>query len=98
MCYLFKRLFFCFPFWLLSIALKDTVSQYSYLKHPWLEQKHINFLFFVHFQELEDVFSLWPQLLHMELRGNPVCKKAKYRDRLIVACRSLGKIFIIFLS
>ncbi|KAI3355245.1 hypothetical protein L3Q82_018104, partial [Scortum barcoo] len=40
-------------------------------------------------EELEDVFSLWPQLIQMDLRGNPVCKKPKYRDRLITVCKSL---------
>ncbi|XP_010772693.1 protein phosphatase 1 regulatory subunit 42, partial [Notothenia coriiceps] len=40
-------------------------------------------------QELEDVFSAWPRLLHADLRGNPVCKKQKYRDRLITAGKSL---------
>ncbi|XP_022600020.1 protein phosphatase 1 regulatory subunit 42 isoform X1 [Seriola dumerili] len=40
-------------------------------------------------EELEDVFSLWPQLLQMDLSGNPVCKKPKYRDHLITACKSL---------
>ncbi|XP_008305997.1 protein phosphatase 1 regulatory subunit 42 isoform X1 [Cynoglossus semilaevis] len=40
-------------------------------------------------EELEDVLSHWPQLLQMDLRGNPVCKLSKYRDRLITACRSL---------
>ncbi|XP_051267371.1 protein phosphatase 1 regulatory subunit 42 isoform X1 [Dicentrarchus labrax] len=40
-------------------------------------------------EELEDVFSHWPQLLQMDLSGNPVCKKPKYRDRLITACKSL---------
>ncbi|XP_042366740.1 protein phosphatase 1 regulatory subunit 42 [Plectropomus leopardus] len=40
-------------------------------------------------EELEDVFSHWPQLLHMDLGGNPVCKKKKYRDRLITVCKSL---------
>ncbi|XP_058495249.1 protein phosphatase 1 regulatory subunit 42 isoform X2 [Solea solea] len=39
--------------------------------------------------ELEGVFGLWPQLLHMDLRGNPACKTPKYRDRLITACKSL---------
>lgn len=43
------------------------------------------------FQELEMVFSQWPQLHQMDLHGNPVCQKPKYRDRLITACKSLGK-------
>ncbi|XP_053716193.1 protein phosphatase 1 regulatory subunit 42 [Synchiropus splendidus] len=37
-------------------------------------------------KELESVCSRWPQLLHMDLRGNPVCKTQKYRDRLITSC------------
>ncbi|XP_076577584.1 protein phosphatase 1 regulatory subunit 42 [Chaetodon auriga] len=40
-------------------------------------------------EELEDVFSHWPQLLQMDLSGNPVCKKPKYRDRLITTCKIL---------
>ncbi|KAM8822379.1 protein phosphatase 1 regulatory subunit 42 isoform 2-T2 [Spinachia spinachia] len=40
-------------------------------------------------EELEDVFYHWPQLLQMDLSGNPVCKKNKYRDRLIIAVRNL---------
>ncbi|KAF1372987.1 hypothetical protein PFLUV_G00255660 [Perca fluviatilis] len=40
-------------------------------------------------EELEDVFSHWPHLLDMDLGENPVCKKPKYRDRLITVCKSL---------
>ncbi|KAL6097882.1 ppp1r42 [Pungitius sinensis] len=40
-------------------------------------------------EELEDVFYHWPRLLQMDLSGNPVCKKKKYRDRLITAVRNL---------
>ncbi|XP_074549970.1 protein phosphatase 1 regulatory subunit 42 [Halichoeres trimaculatus] len=40
-------------------------------------------------EELEDVFSHWPQLLRMDLSRNPVCKRAKYRDHLITVCTSL---------
>ncbi|XP_070709394.1 protein phosphatase 1 regulatory subunit 42 [Pempheris klunzingeri] len=40
-------------------------------------------------EELEDEFSHWLQLLRMDLSGNPVCKKPKYRDRLITVCKSL---------
>ncbi|XP_038149516.1 protein phosphatase 1 regulatory subunit 42 isoform X2 [Cyprinodon tularosa] len=39
--------------------------------------------------ELEAVLELWPQLLTLDLTGNPVCKKQKYRDRLITVCKSL---------
>uniref|UniRef100_A0A1A8BZQ6 Protein phosphatase 1, regulatory subunit 42 n=1 Tax=Nothobranchius kadleci TaxID=1051664 RepID=A0A1A8BZQ6_NOTKA len=39
--------------------------------------------------ELEAVCSLWPELLQMDLNGNPVCKKLKYRDRLTVSCKKL---------
>lgn len=56
-----------------------------------------SFPFLCIFQELEHVFSHWPQLLQMDLSGNPVCKKPKYRDRLITVCNSLGEILFIFL-
>lgn len=46
---------------------------------------------FLHFQDLEDVFARWPGLLEMDLRGNPVCKRQKYRELLISICRSLGE-------
>ncbi|XP_030205647.1 protein phosphatase 1 regulatory subunit 42 isoform X1 [Gadus morhua] len=40
-------------------------------------------------QDLEEVFSQWPQLQRLDLIGNPVCQKPKYRDRLITACPRL---------
>uniref|UniRef100_A0A672YD00 Protein phosphatase 1, regulatory subunit 42 n=1 Tax=Sphaeramia orbicularis TaxID=375764 RepID=A0A672YD00_9TELE len=43
----------------------------------------------LHNMEVKDVFSHWPQLLQMDLGGNPVCKKPKYRDRLITVCKKL---------
>uniref|UniRef100_A0A3P8W5W9 Protein phosphatase 1, regulatory subunit 42 n=1 Tax=Cynoglossus semilaevis TaxID=244447 RepID=A0A3P8W5W9_CYNSE len=66
----------------------DYIRDLAALKelHRYCE-KH--FLVSIYFQELEDVLSHWPQLLQMDLRGNPVCKLSKYRDRLITACRSL---------
>ncbi|TSK98484.1 COP9 signalosome complex subunit 5 [Bagarius yarrelli] len=42
-------------------------------------------------QELETVFGHWPGLLQMDLRGNPVCHKPKYRDRLILVCKKLAE-------
>uniref|UniRef100_A0A672ITT1 Protein phosphatase 1, regulatory subunit 42 n=1 Tax=Salarias fasciatus TaxID=181472 RepID=A0A672ITT1_SALFA len=38
---------------------------------------------------LEELFSHWPQLRFMDLSGNPVCKRPKYRDRLITECKTL---------
>ncbi|MEQ2175166.1 hypothetical protein GOODEAATRI_015346, partial [Goodea atripinnis] len=43
----------------------------------------------LYIEEMEGVFELWPQLLVLDLSGNPVCKKNKYRDRLITVCRRL---------
>uniref|UniRef100_A0AAV2L6Z9 Protein phosphatase 1 regulatory subunit 42 n=1 Tax=Knipowitschia caucasica TaxID=637954 RepID=A0AAV2L6Z9_KNICA len=39
--------------------------------------------------KLEDVVSNWPNLVKMDLSGNPVCKQQKYKDRLIIVCRKL---------
>ncbi|MBN3309676.1 PPR42 phosphatase, partial [Amia calva] len=41
-------------------------------------------------KELEMVSNQWPQLWRMDLTGNPVCHKHKYRDRLITVCKTLG--------
>ncbi|XP_066576769.1 protein phosphatase 1 regulatory subunit 42 isoform X2 [Amia ocellicauda] len=40
-------------------------------------------------KELEMVSNQWPQLWRMDLTGNPVCHKHKYRDRLITVCKTL---------
>ncbi|XP_019618917.1 PREDICTED: dynein assembly factor 1, axonemal-like [Branchiostoma belcheri] len=42
-------------------------------------------------KELAQVLSGWPSLWRLELVGNPLCRKAKYRDRVIVMSGSLGK-------
>ncbi|XP_018596509.1 protein phosphatase 1 regulatory subunit 42 [Scleropages formosus] len=43
-------------------------------------------------KELEVVFGHWPELSRMDLSGNPVCHKSKYRDRLITVCRKLEEL------
>ncbi|CAL8292390.1 unnamed protein product [Lota lota] len=40
-------------------------------------------------EDLEDVFSRWPQLHRLDLSRNPVCQKPKYRDRVITVCKRL---------
>ncbi|XP_072234454.1 protein phosphatase 1 regulatory subunit 42 [Leuresthes tenuis] len=40
-------------------------------------------------EELEDVLGLWPRLIRVDLSGNPVCKRSKYRDHLITVCKSI---------
>ncbi|KAM6977655.1 protein phosphatase 1 regulatory subunit 42 [Aplochiton taeniatus] len=43
-------------------------------------------------QELEGVLNNWPHLHRMDLSGNPVCQKPKYRDRLITVCKKLEEL------
>ncbi|XP_067678057.1 protein phosphatase 1 regulatory subunit 42-like isoform X2 [Haliotis asinina] len=40
-------------------------------------------------KELAHILGLWPFLWRLELMGNPVCHKAKYRDRIIVMSKHL---------
>ncbi|XP_048363223.1 protein phosphatase 1 regulatory subunit 42 isoform X2 [Sphaerodactylus townsendi] len=40
-------------------------------------------------KDMEFVLSVWTQLCKIELNGNPVCHKPKYRDRLILQSKSL---------
>ncbi|KAL7984266.1 hypothetical protein Chor_002836 [Crotalus horridus] len=46
-----------------------------------------------HIKDLEFVLSIWTKLYKMELNGNPVCHKPKYRDKVILQSKYLGKIF-----
>lgn len=41
-------------------------------------------------KELSQLLAAWPRLWRLELVGNPLCHKAKYKDRIIVMCRQLG--------
>ncbi|OWF54404.1 protein phosphatase 1 regulatory subunit 42-like isoform X2 [Mizuhopecten yessoensis] len=40
-------------------------------------------------KDLAHNFGNWPVLWRLELMGNPVCHKAKYRDRIIVMAKTL---------
>ncbi|XP_069127972.1 protein phosphatase 1 regulatory subunit 42-like isoform X5 [Argopecten irradians] len=40
-------------------------------------------------KDLAHNFGNWPYLWRLELMGNPVCHKAKYRDRIIVMAKTL---------
>ncbi|XP_031802176.1 protein phosphatase 1 regulatory subunit 42 isoform X6 [Sarcophilus harrisii] len=44
----------------------------------------------LHVKDLELLLNRLPKLWKMDLNGNPVCLKPKYRDRLIVMSNSLG--------
>lgn len=42
-------------------------------------------------KELAHVFGQWHGLNKLDLMGNPLCHKAKYKDRIIVMAKQLGK-------
>ncbi|KFQ55770.1 Protein phosphatase 1 regulatory subunit 42, partial [Nestor notabilis] len=42
-----------------------------------------------HMKDLEVVLNKWTKLCRMELTGNPICNKPKYRDRIVVQSRTL---------
>ncbi|NXW48133.1 PPR42 phosphatase, partial [Nyctiprogne leucopyga] len=42
-----------------------------------------------HMKDLEVVLNKWTKLRRMDLAGNPVCHKPKYRDRIVVQSRTL---------
>ncbi|XP_034285805.1 protein phosphatase 1 regulatory subunit 42 isoform X3 [Pantherophis guttatus] len=42
-----------------------------------------------HIKDLEFILSIWTKLYKMELNGNPVCHKPKYRDKVILQSKSL---------
>lgn len=41
-------------------------------------------------RELAHVLSGWKSLWRLELMGNPICHKSKYRDRIIIMSPKLG--------
>ncbi|EMP29803.1 Leucine-rich repeat-containing protein 67 [Chelonia mydas] len=43
-----------------------------------------------HVKDLEFVLNKWTKLCRMDLKGNPVCRKPKYRDRLIIQSKTLA--------
>ncbi|XP_055656972.1 protein phosphatase 1 regulatory subunit 42 isoform X2 [Falco peregrinus] len=42
-----------------------------------------------HMKDLEVVLNKWTKLRRMDLAGNPICHKPKYRDRIVVQSRTL---------
>ncbi|XP_061198749.1 protein phosphatase 1 regulatory subunit 42 isoform X1 [Neopsephotus bourkii] len=42
-----------------------------------------------HIKDLEVVLNKWTKLRRMELAGNPICNKPKYRDRIVVQSQTL---------
>lgn len=40
-------------------------------------------------KDLEVVLRTWPKLWRMDLSGNPICQKPKYRDKVIVISKTL---------
>uniref|UniRef100_A0A8B9S2H4 Protein phosphatase 1 regulatory subunit 42 n=1 Tax=Accipiter nisus TaxID=211598 RepID=A0A8B9S2H4_9AVES len=42
-----------------------------------------------HMKDLEVVLNKWTKLRRMDLTGNPICHKPKYRDRIVVQTRTL---------
>jgi protein phosphatase 1 regulatory subunit 42 len=42
-------------------------------------------------KELSQVLGQWTKLTKLELMGNPLCQKYKYRDRVITMGRSIGE-------
>ncbi|NWH77094.1 PPR42 phosphatase, partial [Piaya cayana] len=40
-------------------------------------------------EDLEVVLNKWTKLRRMDITGNPVCRKPKYRDRIVVQSQSL---------
>ncbi|XP_039257644.2 uncharacterized protein LOC120334240 [Styela clava] len=65
----------------------DTLNELSILS----ELVHLiaseNYLY--DFEDLTQALDSWRNLQKLELSGNPICHKAKYRDNIIVKCQSL---------
>ena len=49
-------------------------------------------------KELAHVLPAWRYLKRLELIGNPLCHKSKYRDRVIIMAPALGRYKIVYMS
>ena len=47
-------------------------------------------------KELGHVLGSWRHLWRLDMSGNTLCSKPKYRDRIIVMSLSLGKLLSVF--
>ena len=56
------------------------------LTHFTATDNHLNDM-----KELAHVLGKWNMLNRLDLMGNPLCHKAKYKDRVIVMAKQLGK-------
>ena len=43
-------------------------------------------------KEVAHCLTAWPAIWRLDLQGNPICMKSKYRDRIIIMAPKLGKI------
>ena len=44
--------------------------------------------------ELVQLLTIWPRLKRLDTSRNPLCSKARYRERLIVVSTTLGNVFL----
>lgn len=49
-------------------------------------------------REVAHCLALWRSLWRLELSGNPLAQKNKYRDRVIVMSNSLGELLLVSLQ
>ncbi|XP_062841763.1 protein phosphatase 1 regulatory subunit 42 isoform X3 [Trichomycterus rosablanca] len=83
-----------------SITVVEGLEQLRELKELHIESQRLppgeKLLFDPHtilsLSELEILCGQWPYLHQIDLRGNPVCHKPKYRDRLITVCQRLEEL------
>ena len=50
------------------------------------------------FGSVEGALISWQKLEKLDLTGNPLCHKSKYRDKLIVMSRTIGELAITALE
>lgn len=67
----------------------DTIGELSFLTELICLFANDNLL--NDFDDISHALSIWKQLQKLEMTGNPVCNKSKYRDNIIVASQSLGR-------
>lgn len=85
-----KTFLFLFPTEILNISgnYLDTLGELNCLSQ--LQELSANNNQLENLRELVTLLSIWPRLKRLDLSRNPMCSKARYRERLIVVANSLG--------
>ena len=77
---------------ILNVSYNNLTSIRDLEAMPGLQQLMANDNKLTDMKELAHLLSSWRFMMRLDLMGNPLCQRAKYKDRIIVMGKHLGKL------